>query len=271
MQDLQVPVSVVIPCYRCVDTIVRAVESINIQTMKPIEVILVEDHSEDDTIKTLLNLQKNYSNNWIKVIELPENSGPGTARNIGWETATQPYIAFLDADDSWHPQKIEVQYEWMRKHPHVVLTGHKCKIINSQNDTKHPMPVNIKNPKQVKDCHLLLSNRFKTPSVMLRSDDIDKRFDKTKKYSEDFLLWMQICLKKKNCYYFNSDLAFLHKNAFGEGGLSAQLWLIEKGELQNYKTIYKEGLINIFQLIFFSMFSFAKFLRRYIIVKLRSN
>jgi len=263
-------VSVVIPCYNCSATIARAIASVETQTMKPLEVILIDDNSKDNTLKTLLKLQETYSGNWIKIIKLPKNSGPSTARNIGWETATQPYIAFLDADDSWHPQKIEVQYKWMRKHPNVVLTGHKCKIINSQNDTKHPMLINIKNPKQVKDCHLLLSNRFKTPSVMLRSD-IDQRFDKTKKYSEDFLLWMQICLKKKNCYYFNNNLAFLHKHAFGEGGLSAQLWLIEKGELQNYKTIYNKGLINIFQFIFFSMFSFVKFLRRYIVVKLRSN
>jgi len=270
MQNIQVPVSVIIPCYRCANTIVRAVESINNQTMKPIEVILVEDCSEDDTIKTLLNLQRTYSENWIKVIELPKNSGPSTARNIGWETATQPYIAFLDADDSWHPQKIEIQYTWMRKHPNAILTGNKYKIIHQQDNPTHPMLIDIQNPKLVKDCHLLFSNRFSTSTVMLRSD-INLHFNKAQKYSEDFLLWLKICLNKNSCYYFNNDLAFAYKSTFGEGGLSAQLWLIEKGELQNYQTVYKEGLINIFQFIFFSMFSFVKFLRRYIVVKLRSN
>jgi glycosyltransferase involved in cell wall biosynthesis len=270
MLHTQAPVTVVIPCYCCANTIEYAVNSIDQQTLKPYEVILVEDHSSDNTLRTLHRLQNHYQTLRIKVIELPKNSGPSTARNIGWKAATQLYIAFLDADDSWHPQKIEIQYNWMKKHPNVALTGHKCKVINRQDGLKYPLLDHIKNPKLVKDCHLLLSNRFKTPSVMLRSD-IDRRFDKTKKYSEDFLLWMQICLKKNNCYYFNSNLAFLHKHAFGEDGLSAQLWNIEKGELQNYRTIYKESLINIFQFMFFSMFSFVKFLRRYIVVQLRSN
>jgi len=263
-------ISVIIPCYNCSSTIIRAISSVEAQTMKPTEIILIDDCSNDDTVKTLLKLQKNYSNDWIKVILLRKNSGPGAARNVGWKAATQPYIAFLDSDDSWHPQKIEIQYNWMVKHPNVALTGHGCKVIHGQNDTNNTTLVNTKNPKQIKNYHLLLSNRFQTPSVMLRSD-IHQRFDNTQRYSEDYLLWLQICLKGQACYRFNYDLAFLHKAAFGDGGLSAQLWLIVKGEFHNYQTLHRQHLINIWQLAFFSAFSFLKFLRRYFVVKLRLN
>lgn len=119
-------VSVVIPCYRCSDVIERAVTSVWEQTLRPAEVILVDDCSGDGTVDTLYALQKKFPPNWIKVIELEQNSGPGEARNAGWAAASHSYVAFLDADDSWHPQKIEIQYSWMIEHPDVVLTGHEC-------------------------------------------------------------------------------------------------------------------------------------------------
>ncbi len=270
MHSAQAPISVIIPCYRCTDTIVRAVDSINNQTLKPTEVILVEDCGGGDTLNILYRLQNSYPHNWIKVIALAENGGPGTARNIGWEAATQPYIAFLDADDSWHPQKIEIQYNWMAKHPNVTLTGHKSRILKDKNYIKTSSQVITNGPKQVKKNQLLLSNMFPTRSVMLHRN-IKQRFKNGKSHSEDYLLWLQICLNHQTCYKFNNELAFLYKEEFGEAGLSSQLWNMEKGELLNYQTIYKQNLINIWQLTFFSIFSFLKFLRRYTVVKLRLN
>src|SRR5574340_1082572 len=120
MIDERAPVSVVIPCYCCSETIGRALVSIASQTMLPQEVILVEDASPDggETLGKLRHLAGEYGETFIvKVIALKENCGAGSARNRGWEAAGQPYIAFLDADDAWHPKKIELQYSWMCEHP----------------------------------------------------------------------------------------------------------------------------------------------------------
>jgi len=126
---MYVPVSVVIPCYCCEDTIERAVVSVMSQTALPGEVILVDDASPDHgrTLSKLQELQERFRDKThIEIIALKNNSGPSVARNAGWGTATQPYIAFLDADDAWHTQKLEIQYEWMKEHPEIALTGHKC-------------------------------------------------------------------------------------------------------------------------------------------------
>ncbi|MDR9769531.1 glycosyltransferase family 2 protein [Acetomicrobium sp.] len=126
---MYVPVSVVVPCYCCEDTIERAVVSVMSQTALPGEVILVDDASPDHgrTLSKLQELQERFRDKThIEIIALKNNSGPSVARNAGWETATQPYIAFLDADDAWHPQKLEIQYGWMKEHPEIALTGHKC-------------------------------------------------------------------------------------------------------------------------------------------------
>lgn len=76
-------VSVVIPCYRCAKTIKRAVHSVWTQTLKPKEIILVDDCSDDSTLESLLALQGDYPNGWFHVVPRLRNEGPGEARNTG--------------------------------------------------------------------------------------------------------------------------------------------------------------------------------------------
>jgi glycosyltransferase involved in cell wall biosynthesis len=64
-----------------------------------------------------------YGSDWLKIISLKRNGGASIARNIGWEQSTHDYVAFLDADDAWHPRKIEIQYTWMQNHQEVALVA----------------------------------------------------------------------------------------------------------------------------------------------------
>ncbi|MFH7321201.1 glycosyltransferase family 2 protein [Desulfurivibrio sp. D14AmB] len=237
--------SAVVPCYRCVKTIGRAVNSIFRQTLRPLEVILVEDGSGDATLAELEKLRDSYPDGWIKVIALPRNAGPATARNLGWDAATQPYIAFLDADDTWHPWKVAIQYEWMRQHPEAALTGHLCRQI------KEGDKEGSNDDFQGKEAHfaplsrwrLLLGSCFSTPSVMLRRD-LPVRFAGGKRYAEDYLLWLEIAWGGGGVYLCDWALANLYKAPYGEDGLSAELWLMEQGELHAYWTIYRKGFIG---------------------------
>lgn len=119
------------PCLRCADTIDRAIESIFHQTLRPSEVILVDDCSKDETLNKLFEIQSKYPEEWIKIIPLEINGGPGTARNTGWNAAKHKYVVFLDSDDPWDQRKIEFQYGWMSSHPEAALTGHKCNFIEN--------------------------------------------------------------------------------------------------------------------------------------------
>jgi len=255
-------VSVIIPCYRCADTIHRAVASVAAQSLRPKEVILVEDCSNDETLNTLYSLKNTYPEGWLQVIPLDENRGAGEARNAGWEAATQPFIAFLDADDSWHPSKIELQYLWMKSHPDVALTGHACELI-----TQESYPSNIeanitgKLFKPINPSKLLMFNILPTPSVMLRRS-LSQRFTMGKRYSEDYLLWNQICKGGTNCAYTSLPLTRLHKANYGESGLSSNLWAMEKGELHTYYSLFIEGRVNTSTIIFLYLWSFSKYLHR---------
>lgn len=258
MIEKHAPVSVIIPCYRCVQTIERAIDSIYNQKLLPREVILVDDFSDDGTLSFLYELQRRYLSDWIKIIELPENLGSASARNLGWEVATQDYIAFLDSDDSWHPEKISIQYSFMKENLNLSLTGHACKVINP-NQVKQALVSSVFN--NTSRLKLLFSNKFPTPSVMLKRE-LPQRFPEGQRYSEDYNLWLNIVFSGEKCARSDSELTYLHKATYGDSGLSSNLSMMQKGEIENYKELYKRRHINLMLFLAVSSFSHLKYLRR---------
>lgn len=252
-----IPVSVVIPCYRCADTISRAVESVVSQTQKPAEVILVDDASGDDTLSVLHAIEKQYLG-WVKVIALNQNQGVANARNVGWNSATQPYIALLDADDAWHPSKIKIQYQFMQDNTQVVLCGHDVKMIT--NNSKPNWQLTKLDIGYVSKKRLLISNPFFTSSIIMRKD-IGFRFDSTKRYMEDHLLWLKIVFDDYKVVKLNLALVAMYKPAFGASGLSSHLWAMEKSELDNYRLLFRMKKISFVVLVLMVFYSAVKYLR----------
>lgn len=255
-------VSVVIPCYRCKDTIRRAIDSVYRQSLRPAEVILTDDASPDDTLDVLHKCAAEYPEGWIKVISLAVNAGPGTARNEGWNVATQRYVAFLDSDDSWHPKKIELQYEWMERNPKAVLTGQKGHTIDSSSVVASmPYEQDDVTFTQV-TCHqLLVSNQFSTPSIMVRRE-LRFRFPKGKRFCEDYELWCDICCSGLKCYSINQPLTFCHKPLYGATGLSSHLWKMEKGELGVYSSMRAKRKIGWSYSCLLKAWSLIRYVRR---------
>src|SRR5207247_1269651 len=107
------PVSVVIPCFEAGGTVQRALRSIAAQTCPPEEVILVDDGGSSAEAARLRTLESDST----RLVVLPQNRGPASARNAGWAEATRRYVAFLDADDIWHPRKLELQTALMESDP----------------------------------------------------------------------------------------------------------------------------------------------------------
>lgn len=259
----QVSVSVIIPCFRCSDTIGRAVESILKQTVLPTEIILVDDASGDGTLAILKDLVKAYSD-LIKLIAFDENQGVADARNSAWDFATQDYIAFLDADDAWHPQKIALQYEYMVEHPNVVLSGHS----HSQMTPSRGIPswdITKVKASPISKTNILLSNRFITPSVMLRRN-VPFRFTAGKRHMEDHLLWSQIICAGMPVVNLSAELAAIYKYSYGVTGLSAQSTHMHQGEIDNIAHLRAEGGISGLTAVFLLMFSWAKNIRRKVIL-----
>jgi glycosyltransferase involved in cell wall biosynthesis len=261
-QERYAPVTVVIPCFNCETTIHRAVASVAAQTLRPAEVWLVDDASSDAAAAVFATVEQTYPG-WVRLITLATNQGAGGARNAGWEAATQEFVAFLDADDTWHPEKIAVQCRYMQSQTEVVLSGHAHRVITDPLATAD-WPLNAEQgceASPVSKRQMLFSNQFITPSVMLRRS-IPVRFAHGRRHMEDHLLWLEVIINGGQVVRLSANLAVIYKHSFGVSGLSAQMWKMECADLTNYRILYRCGHLSACLWLVLSGLSILKYGRR---------
>ena len=113
------PVSVLIPAFNAAATLLRALDSVAVQDYAPIEVIVVDDASRDDTA----TLAERYDRLPVRLIRHVDNRGAAAALNTAIEAARHDLIAFLDADDEWLPGKLAAQVAQIVRNPDLVLVA----------------------------------------------------------------------------------------------------------------------------------------------------
>ncbi len=231
--------------------------------MRPAEIILIDDASGDDTVEVLRSI-KESNPSLIKIISHKNNQGVSVARNTGWDLSTQPYIAFLDADDAWHRRKIETQYTFMSHHPDIVMSGHGH-IKLKPDDACLDWSTGKTNAKPISKLAILISNRFITPSIMIKRD-IPFRFSVGKRYMEDHLLWAQIICAGWPVVKMSSKLAAIFKFPYGISGLSAQVDAMSTAEKENFIQLYRERAISQFVMCLLLILSSLKLLKRKFVI-----
>jgi teichuronic acid biosynthesis glycosyltransferase TuaG len=171
---------VVIPCYNSASYIGATLASVQAQTYRHIEIIVVDDCSTDATAAIVAGVAARDSR--ISLIRLPVNHGtPAHPRNIGVQAATGAWIAFLDADDLWHPRKLEYQLRTLRR------TG--CHLCSTQmRDFRSADELRIEEPLTVRelqvDLHMQLV-KYRTPTssiVVERGWMLDHPFNEDPDY-----------------------------------------------------------------------------------------
>lgn len=235
------PISVVVPCFRCTATIDDAIASVAVQTLLPAEVLLVEDGSGDGTLAALQRIAAGYPEGWIKVIPLTDNGGPSRARNVGWQRAEQPYIAFLDADDTWAPRKLEFQMAALEAEPSLALVAHR--MVVRPRGTAMPGLQDPVQTQRIGRGRMLFHNPFPTASVVVRRD-LPFRFDEQVWHSEDYLLWSQILFSGYRCAKINQVLAIWNKREAGERGLSDDAAAVHRARRIMRRRLLRAGLIS---------------------------
>lgn len=172
-------ISVITPMYNAEKYIAETLQSVIKQTYQNWEMIIVNNKSTDNSVKIV----KSFKDKRIRLIELEYNSGgPARPRNIGLENAHGNYIAFLDADDIWLPQKLEKQVAFLEKNPEIDICHTLANII----DEKSVIEGFFDNQKLYNKLKLFLSQEnilFYTNNININSTLM--RLDKTLKFEED--------------------------------------------------------------------------------------
>ena len=208
MDDFRV--SVIMPAYRCAGTIGRAIDSIMAQTRRPDEIIVVDDGSPDDVASAIA-----CYGDAIQLIH-KTNGGASSARNAGIDAATGNVIAFLDADDLWHPRKLERQLDILERYPEVGLVASRYLIRLTAGITvdypalglgvfdKPLRPVGRK----VFDLSLLIWTSAVTVRTSVLGSD---RFDENLKIAEDRDLWIRLVRRSHTYLISRTDSTLIER------------------------------------------------------------
>jgi len=189
MKDTPV-ISVVMPCYNEAKRISGAVQSVFEQTFRDLELIVVDDGSRDDSLQVIAALAKRYPR--LKYFS-QENRGPGPARNLGLRQASGEYIAFLDADDAWHPQCLERLHATLSRHPDAALTYCGWQNLGvPENRGKPFIPPDYERPDKIEV--MLRGCRWPIHAALTRKASIDAigGFDEQWSTSMDYDLWLNL-------------------------------------------------------------------------------
>lgn len=137
MQDKSPFFSVIIPVFNRKELLIRAIDSVLAQTFSSFEVIVVDDNSTDGTWEWLSQFQ----NEQVTCLLNPKNKGACVARNIGIENANGEWVAFLDSDDWWDINKLQITKDYIDKNATYSVFYSSCYYVNASGDL-NPIPTN---------------------------------------------------------------------------------------------------------------------------------
>lgn len=188
-------VSVIMPTYNCAAFIEKSLDSVIAQTVTDWEIQLVDDCSTDNTREVIKPYLEKYPQ--IHYYCLPENGGPAVARTEAIKRASGKYIAFLDSDDLWTPDKLEKQIAFMEKNGALF----SCTAYEQMNEAGDRLGVAMFPPEKTNynKC-IRLSNPIGNLTVMYNQEKLGKFEVPMIKKRNDFALWLQILKKTDYCY-----------------------------------------------------------------------
>ncbi|MDQ6600119.1 glycosyltransferase family 2 protein [Bacillus salipaludis] len=230
----QTVVSIITPTYNAARFITETIQSVKEQTFSSWEMIIVDDCSLDNTVDIVkIEIEKDSR---IRLIELKNNSGPANARNRAITSAKGNFLAFLDSDDLWQPQKLERQLMFMEKN-NLAFSYTDYRIMTEVGE-KTDIVFQVPEKMDYKD--LLKNTIIGTLTVMLDKRKIGKvQMPLYRDCSEDYGLWLSILSKGIQAYGLNEELAIYRKC---ENSLSSNKL---KSARKTWNTYRKVEKINI--------------------------
>jgi glycosyltransferase involved in cell wall biosynthesis len=195
-------VSIIVPTYNSEKFIIDTIQSVQNQSYKNWEVILVDDCSSDNTVAMIIEMVE--KDNRIQVFRLNKNLGTGVARNKGISNANGRYIAFLDADDLWKSDKLQKQIDFLTEH-NVPFTFSFYDCINEEGKA---LKKRVEAPLTLSYKQLFFCNYIGNLTGIYDVDYFGKITISSIRKRQDWMLWLTILKKIKVAKPVPESLAF---------------------------------------------------------------
>lgn len=207
MNDL---VSIIMPSYNTANYIEASIESVRHQTYENWELIIVDDCSTDSTDEVVTPL---LSDSRIHYLKNEHNSGAAVSRNRALREAKGKWIAFLDSDDTWEPEKITRQLAFMKEHGYAfTFTDYRIQLNGNWLPYRYTGPDVVNKRKMYNYCY------FSTITVIYDRDVVGLIQIENLKKNNDYAMWLQ-AVEKTKCYRFPECLSnyIKHENSVSSG------------------------------------------------------
>lgn len=193
-------VSIIMAAYNAEKTIELAIESVLNQTYSNFELLVINDCSKDGTAKLVEAFSA--KDNRVRLISNEKNSGVSYTRKHGLEEANGSWIAILDSDDAWTPEKLEKQIELQRRtNADLLFTG--SAFMDSEG---HPIDWYLHAPAEVTYRQLLKQNVLSNSSALVRKELYSRYYAIGDDMHEDFAIWLSILKDGKKAYGVDEPL-----------------------------------------------------------------
>lgn len=237
-------VSIVMPNYNGQDFLVDSIQSVLAQTYSNWELLFVDDCSTDNS----LELVKAFRDERIRILKNEKNSGAAVSRNYALREATGKWIAFLDSDDLWHPDKLAEQLAFM--------TENNCHFSYTKysriDEFSRPMNVEITGPRVINKRKMFQYDYVGCLTVIYDREHVGLvQVEPSLKNRNDYAIWLKVC-KCCDCLLLDKNLAQyrIRKNSLSHSSLKRKLRnqfrLFRYGENMNVFLATWHVLINIF-------------------------
>lgn len=243
-------VSIITPCFNAQKTLENTVASVLAQSYLEWELILIDDHSTDATYTQAMRYAE--ADPRIKAIRMETNGGAAKARNRGIKMAQGRYIAFIDADDLWHTDKLKTQITLMEAN-NWALSFTSYKRIDGDGNSLS----NIGVPSQVNYKQLLKTNYIGCSTAIYDRTLVGRVLMPDIRKRQDYGLWLRLLKKCKNAYGIKEPLTTyrIHKHSLSsnKAKTAGYNWII-------YRNIENLGLMK--SIYYFSHYAARGLLRR---------
>jgi teichuronic acid biosynthesis glycosyltransferase TuaG len=244
-------ISVIMPCYNGEVTLREAVDSVIRQTFTDWELLLVDDGSTDGSPALLAAMTREDAR--IRVLRNPKPGGAAAARNRALSEARGRYVAFLDCDDAWMPQKLDTQLRAMTD-ADAALSSTAFEVMDHAGKTIGRF---APRPGRLTYRALLGYNRIGTITTMLdRSLCGDVRFHPGLPQSEDYQLWLSILKRGLTGICLKETLA---RYRIHGGTLSSNKWSVARTRWRVYREFEKQNVfVSAFYWLSYTVTGFMK-------------